>query len=590
MTAPLAGTVVFGDVVDSRHDPGPSAWLRSLCADFEAAYPREARLASFAFTQGDEIQGLLAPGADPFLAVLRGALRPGRADAALGDRRGRRRARYRAGDRADGPGVPRRPGARSVAPEAHRDGLIALTGDAEADALLAELGPLLPALLADLTARQREVARLILLDDLRRSEAADRLKVSRPTVSVIADRARVRHIGGLARALATIFLAVQRVPRRPRLTRRRERVARGAHRGGERRVTDTVLVLTWLVFAHLVADFVLQNDWIAMNKATGGREGSRALAVHGFHVALCLAPAVLAWGLRGLVYLVVVTVTHMIVDRWKVQATRRAEAEAQAQARARIERTGQAPTSGLGVAWTPWPGILFLADQVLHLTIAIVGWLVILAGAALLPQFVDVVNRILGSWDRATVNAVTLTSLVIVSLFIVNTRAAYYFVLALVSPRDLAPGTASAAPEPHAAPPAPAGYTVRVGPLVATVEPRTAETEVDGDTDDPMAEAEAGTPGGREGRVRRRGAPGRAGADRGDDRRPRASPDRRVHAHRRRGRRGVRHRGEDHRAVQAARRPGLRRVLPAGDARERRRRDQQLARGARRAGQPVLTG
>ena len=101
-------------------------------------------------------------------------------------------------------------------------------------------------------------------------------------------------------------------------------------------------------------------------------------------------------------YLVVVVVTHMIVDRWKVQATRRAEAEAQAQARARIERTGQAPASGLGAAWTPWPGILFLADQALHLTIAIVGWLVILAGVALLPQFVDVVNRILGSWDRAT--------------------------------------------------------------------------------------------------------------------------------------------------------------------------------------------
>ena len=60
---------------------------------------------------------------------------------------------------------------------------------------------------------------------------------------------------------------------------------------------DTVLVLTWLVFAHLVADFVLQNDWIAMNKATGGSEGWRALGVHGFHVGICLVPAVLAFGL-----------------------------------------------------------------------------------------------------------------------------------------------------------------------------------------------------------------------------------------------------------------------------------------------------
>jgi hypothetical protein len=238
--------------------------------------------------------------------------------------------------------------------------------------------------------------------------------------------------------------------------------------------TDTVLVLTWLVFAHLVADFVLQNDWIAMNKATGGREGWRALSVHGFHVGICLVPAVLAFGLRGLAYLAVVVVTHMIVDRWKVQATRRAEAEAQAQARARMEKTGQAPPSGLGAAWTPWPGILFLADQALHLTIAIVGWLVILAGVSLLPQFVDVVNRIFGTWDRATVNAVILTSLVITSLFIVNTRAAYYFVLALVSPRELIP-TPADAPEPEAVPAATAGYTVRVGPLVATVEPTTIE-------------------------------------------------------------------------------------------------------------------
>ena len=89
------------------------------------------------------------------------------------------------------------------------------------------------------------------------------------------------------------------------------------------------------MFAHLVADFVLQNDWIAMNKATGGREGWRALGVHGFHVGLCLVPAVLAFGLPGLVYLVVVVVTHMIVDRWKVQATRRAEADGAGRRRAR---------------------------------------------------------------------------------------------------------------------------------------------------------------------------------------------------------------------------------------------------------------
>jgi hypothetical protein len=235
-------------------------------------------------------------------------------------------------------------------------------------------------------------------------------------------------------------------------------------------MTDNVLVLAWLVFAHLVADFVLQNDWIAMNKATGGRTGWSALGLHGLHVGLCLLPAVLAFGLPGLVYLLLVTLTHVTVDRWKVRATRQADAEAQAQARARLERTGQSPTSGLGSAWSPWPGILFLADQVLHLTFAIVGWLVILEGVALMPAFVDVVNRVLGDWDRAAVNAVVLTGVVVISLFIVNTRGAYYFVLALVSPRELSPEALAEAGAQAWAKPASTGYTVRVGPLVATVE------------------------------------------------------------------------------------------------------------------------
>ena len=58
------------------------------------------------------------------------------------------------------------------------------------------------------------------------------------------------------------------------------------------------------------------------------------------------------------------------------------------------------------------------------------------------------------------------------SLFIVNTRAAYYFVLALVSPRELPEPRPAAEPAAAARRRArPAGYTVRVGPLVATVEP-----------------------------------------------------------------------------------------------------------------------
>jgi len=204
MTHQPTGTVLFGDVVDSRRDPGSSAWLRALRSDLEAAFPPAERLATFGFAQGDEVQGLLAPGADPFRAVLRAALHP--------DARELRWAVV-AGEVEPGSGPatertgPAFHAARDLLAKAKasRSGLVAVTGDARADALLADLGPLLPALLADLTTRQREIGRLILIEDLRRAEAADRLHVSRATVSVIADRGRIRHVAALGRALSTVF-------------------------------------------------------------------------------------------------------------------------------------------------------------------------------------------------------------------------------------------------------------------------------------------------------------------------------------------------------------------------------------------------
>src|SRR5206468_1654158 len=69
------GIVLFGDVVESRDDPeASSTWLRILCRILEDRYAPGERLAGFGFTQGDELQGLLVPSADPFLAVLIGSL------------------------------------------------------------------------------------------------------------------------------------------------------------------------------------------------------------------------------------------------------------------------------------------------------------------------------------------------------------------------------------------------------------------------------------------------------------------------------------------------------------------------------------
>jgi DNA-binding NarL/FixJ family response regulator len=197
--------VLFGDVIRSRRDStGSTAWLRTLAAELESAYPASSRLAEFEFTQGDEIQGLVRPGADPVQAVLRAWLHP--------DSRPMRWVIV-AGDVDPGSGpATQRTGAaflraRELLAEAtaRRDRLLMSTGDQSTDGLLDDLAPLLAELLADLTPTQKAVGRIILVEGLRRSEAAARLGVARATVSVAADRAHIRSIGRLARALRSLF-------------------------------------------------------------------------------------------------------------------------------------------------------------------------------------------------------------------------------------------------------------------------------------------------------------------------------------------------------------------------------------------------
>ena len=236
-------------------------------------------------------------------------------------------------------------------------------------------------------------------------------------------------------------------------------------------MTEPVLAIAWVVLAHLVADFVLQNDWIAMNKGRGHRTGWAALLVHGGHVGLCLLPAILVFGWPGLGYVAVIVVSHMVIDRWKVRATRRAEARAQDDARRWIASGRPATVTGLGAAWTPTPGLLFLADQVLHLTFAIVGWLVLLSGVTVTGPFTDFANAVLRDWDRTAVHAAVLTGVILVSLFIANTRGAFFFVLSLTSPRDVVP--APDAPGPAATPAAtaaPVGAALRIDTTVAILE------------------------------------------------------------------------------------------------------------------------
>jgi DNA-binding CsgD family transcriptional regulator len=199
----VLAVVLFGDVVRSRRDSvAATAWLRTLTADLAEAYSASDVLAPFEFTQGDELQGLIVATADPTQAILRAALHPDRVPM---------RWVVVAGevDPGRGPATQRSGPAFIAARErlavaaTRREMLAAVSGDPATDALLDVLAPLLGELLADLTKRQREIAWPILVEGLRRSEAAERLHVSRATISVAADRAHLRSIGDLARVVRT---------------------------------------------------------------------------------------------------------------------------------------------------------------------------------------------------------------------------------------------------------------------------------------------------------------------------------------------------------------------------------------------------
>lgn len=204
------GLVLFGDVVESHRDSaGSTAWLRDLVAELDLAYAGE-RLAVFGFTQGDELEGLLLPGADPLTAVLRAALAPG----------GRRmrwvvvRAEVDPDETEGKAPATERTGAAFVKARAAMDGarssherLVILTGEAGVDRLLEDLAPALVDLLDGLTERQRTVARLALIDDLRQSEVADRLKIRRATVSVAFSRARIRTLQRFVAGMRLVYSA-----------------------------------------------------------------------------------------------------------------------------------------------------------------------------------------------------------------------------------------------------------------------------------------------------------------------------------------------------------------------------------------------
>jgi hypothetical protein len=233
--------------------------------------------------------------------------------------------------------------------------------------------------------------------------------------------------------------------------------------------TDHVVVLAWLLLAHLVGDFILQTGSMVSDKFASGPRRWRGLLAHGAGVGLALTPVVAVYGAPGAGFLVVVVIAHVTIDRWKIRATRHAEAVALAGARGRHESGGS--EAGLGPAWTPVPGALFVMDQALHVGVTIAAWGLLLAGAEPVEPYVRAAGNLLARIDPAAVHAAALTTAVLLSLAIVNIRAGALFVAALVNPRQSVTGDA-APHDPRAAPAtADRGWRFRIGPFLATAEP-----------------------------------------------------------------------------------------------------------------------
>lgn len=217
---------------------------------------------------------------------------------------------------------------------------------------------------------------------------------------------------------------------------------------------SAILLISLAVLAHLVADFVLQTDAIAEAKAAQDGRAWRGLGIHAGIVAVCLLPFVVAYGARGLGYLVVVSIAHVLIDRTKVVLSRRAVATSDAPVQPAKLEAGAGPVDGAEPvnparaqdspgerSWTPIPAVLFLADQAAHFVVLVVGASVLLLGQPTLAVWRDAVHAA-GSHLLPVSHQLpaTIVIVVLLNLAIVNIRGGIFLVGTLLTPRGFASG------------------------------------------------------------------------------------------------------------------------------------------------------
>ena len=226
---------------------------------------------------------------------------------------------------------------------------------------------------------------------------------------------------------------------------------------------SAILLVALALLAHLLADFVFQTDAIAEAKAAPGARAWRGLGMHAGIVAVCLLPFMLAYGARGLEYLVIVAVAHGLIDRAKIVLNQRAVARAQPTpvggpataagvAAPSVTQPGATPDAAPAAdpgadapgdrAWTPLPAVLFLADQAAHLAVLIGGAGALLSNQPTLTAWNSATNGVLGHLLPVADPGAGLTVLVILlDLVIINIRGGFFLVGTLLAPRGFAAGS-----------------------------------------------------------------------------------------------------------------------------------------------------
>lgn len=202
---PELGTVLIGDVVSSRSVDRTQTIedLKALASDLNTRFAADL-LAEFDYTSGDELQGVLRPGADLFKVLLACHLVPQVPDMRWGIAVGMI-------DSGTGTAI-RRTGeaflmarAAIVKAKTSKRKIAISTGFPRVDRLFYLALGLWRASLDELTARRRTLAFLFLVEGLPQSQIATDLGVSRATVSVIISRGKIREIGEQAQALSSIY-------------------------------------------------------------------------------------------------------------------------------------------------------------------------------------------------------------------------------------------------------------------------------------------------------------------------------------------------------------------------------------------------